>query len=103
MNAEHRQDFRRAERGLEAMDGLREMLESYPLDGVPPIDLGDHVLEIGAAFGSMTALLKDEVDRVTAVEMDPDMATEASTRLAGTNVEVLNVSAAELPVDDDTF
>lgn len=102
MNAEHRQDFQRAERGMDAMEGLHEMLESYPLDGVP-IELGDHVLEIGAAFGSMTVLLKDEVDRVTAVETDPDMANEASARLAGTNAEVLNASATELPVDDDTF
>jgi ubiquinone/menaquinone biosynthesis C-methylase UbiE len=102
MNEAHRNDFADPERGREAMQGIRWMIEHHGIGG-RSIALGDHVLEIGAAFGSTTALLRHEVTKLTAVEMDPVMAASAAERLAGTNAEVVNMDATELPFDDDAF
>jgi SAM-dependent methyltransferase len=62
-------------------------------------DLGDDVLEIGPGPGLTTDLLRQRVRRLTAVEVDPTLATRLRRRLAGTNVEVLCIDAAasELP------
>lgn len=102
MNDAHRRDFMDPKRGEDAMEGIAWMLEHHPIGG-EPIALGDHVLEIGAAFGSTTDLLRRHANALTAVEMDPDMAAEATRRLAGTNAEVVNVDASELPFEDGTF
>lgn len=103
MNDEHRKDFKDPKRGEEAMKVVHEMLEHVTVDG-RPIQLGDHVLEIGAAYGSMTVQMKDEVDRMTAVELDPEMAAAAAAELlVDTNVEVVNVDATDLPFPDGSF
>jgi ubiquinone/menaquinone biosynthesis C-methylase UbiE len=102
MNIGHREDFRDPSRGTEALEGIRRVLDTFRAGG-GPISLGDHVLEIGAAFGSTTVLLKDEVPRLTAVEIDPEMAAVASERVAGSAATVVNVDATDLPFDDATF
>lgn len=66
-------------------------------------DLGDHVLEVGPGPGLTTDLLRTRTDRLTAVEIDPALATKLAARLAGSNVEVIEASAAETGLPDDTF
>ncbi len=66
-------------------------------------DLGDHVLEIGPGPGLTTDLLRQHTARLTAVEIDPTLAAPLAERLAGTNVEVVNTSAAALPFPDSYF
>jgi SAM-dependent methyltransferase len=80
------------------------MLET---DLLPWVDaagnLGDDVLEIGPGPGLTTDLLRTRVPRVTAVELDPTLATPLKKRLAGTNVEVLCADATATGLDADRF
>jgi SAM-dependent methyltransferase len=57
-------------------------------------DLGDDVLEIGPGPGLTTDLLSPRLTRLTAVEIDPDLARALRERLAGTGVEVVSGDAA---------
>jgi len=75
------------------------MLEHDLLPWVESVgDLGDDVLEIGPGPGLTTDLLRQRVRRLTAVELDPQLAGSLEQRLAGTNVEVLarDATASEL-------
>lgn len=65
--------------------------------------LGDALLEIGPGPGITTDVLRDLVHHVTAVEIDAHLAAALTTRLAGTNVEVLHADATDLPLPDDHF
>jgi len=68
------------------------------------LDLGDDVLEIGAGPGLVTDLLVDRAPRVTAIELDPDLADALRARLAGdARVEVVTADATALPLPDDRF
>jgi ubiquinone/menaquinone biosynthesis C-methylase UbiE len=67
------------------------------------VELGDDVLEIGPGPGRTTDLLRQMAPRLTAVEIDEQLAAELSARLAGTNVEVVNASATSLPFPDGRF
>lgn len=66
-------------------------------------DLGDDVLEIGPGPGLTTDLLKDLTPRVTAVELDEQLARSLSARLKGTNVTVINGDATQTGLDTDRF
>jgi SAM-dependent methyltransferase len=66
-------------------------------------DLGDDVLEVGPGPGLTTDLLRRRVARVTAVEVDDDLAAELATRLAGTNVDVIHGDAADAGLPADRF
>jgi ubiquinone/menaquinone biosynthesis C-methylase UbiE len=66
-------------------------------------DLGDDALEIGPGPGLTTDRLRGMVGRLTAVEVDADLADALATRLAGTNVEVVHGDAAALPFADGRF
>jgi SAM-dependent methyltransferase len=57
-------------------------------------DLGDDVLEIGPGPGLTTDLLRQRTERLTAVEIDDDLAPALAQRLAGTNVDVVHGDAA---------
>ena len=81
-------------------DALKQWILPGALEGV---DLGDDVLEIGPGPGRTTDLLKDMTRQLTAVEVEPDLAEALATRMAGTNVEVLNGDAADMPFDDGRF
>jgi len=70
---------------------------------VDGVDLGHDVLEIGAGPGRTTDLLRARVDRLTAVELDDDLAAQLVTRLVGTNVDVVHADATDLPLPDDRF
>ena len=66
-------------------------------------DLGDDVLEVGAGPGLTTDVLCQRVPRLTAVEIDPELAEALRTRLAGTNVTVVEADATRLPLEDNRF
>jgi ubiquinone/menaquinone biosynthesis C-methylase UbiE len=63
------------------------------------IDLGDDVLEVGPGSGFTTDVLRTRTKKLTAVEIDPDLAAALAERLAGTNVEVVlgDATALDLP------
>jgi ubiquinone/menaquinone biosynthesis C-methylase UbiE len=65
--------------------------------------LGEHMLEVGPGPGLTTDLLRTKVARLTAVEIDPALAEPLAARLAGTNVEVVNADATDLPFPDGSF
>ena len=60
-------------------------------------DLGDEVLEVGPGPGLTTDVLRRQVPRLTAVEVDERLARALAGRLAGTNVTVLHADATALP------
>jgi SAM-dependent methyltransferase len=66
-------------------------------------DLGDDVLEIGPGPGLTTDLLRDLTPRVTAVELDEQLARSLAARLKGTNVTVINGDATQTGLDADRF
>lgn len=71
------------------------MLEKDLLPWVSAVaDLGDDVLEIGPGPGLTTDLLRQRAARVTAVEVDAELAGQLATRLAGGNVEVVHGDGA---------
>jgi SAM-dependent methyltransferase len=67
-------------------------------------DLGDDVLEIGAGPGLVTDLLVERAPRVTAIELDTDLADALRARLADDpRVEVVTADATALPLPADRF
>jgi SAM-dependent methyltransferase len=67
------------------------------------IELGDDLLEIGPGPGVTTDLLRVNVDRLTAIEIDRKLALSLAARLTGTNVTVVAGDAAKLPFADSSF
>lgn len=66
-------------------------------------ELGADVLEVGPGPGLTTDLLRERVAAVTAVEIDPALATKLAIRLAGTNVEVIQADASATQLPGDRF
>lgn len=81
-------------------EGLKQWILPGALKGV---ELGDDVLEVGPGPGRTTDLLREMVPRLTAVEVDPDLAGALAKRMAGTNVEVFNADATDMPFADGRF
>ncbi len=79
---------------------LRDLIVPYALGDAR---LGDDVLEVGPGPGMTTDLLRDALPRLTAVEVDGDLAAALADRLAGTNVEVVHADATALPFEDGRF
>jgi SAM-dependent methyltransferase len=79
---------------------LRDQILPYALSGAR---LGDEVLEIGPGPGVTTDLLRHRADKVTAVEVDAELAAALAARLAGTNVTVVQGDAGDLPFEDGRF
>ena len=50
-----------------------------------------------------TDLLRVDLVRLTAVELDEDLAAALAARLAGTNVEVVHADATSMPFEDGRF
>lgn len=67
------------------------------------VELGDNMLEIGPGPGAATEWLRHKVTRLTAVEVDDEAAVLLKERYAGTNVEILTGSGAELGFPDESF
>ena len=82
----------------------RTMIEEQIL---PPVlrdlDLGDDVIEIGPGPGFTTDVLRRRVARLTAVEIDDVLAERLTTRLAGTNVDVVHADATATGLEAGRF
>lgn len=66
--------------------------------------LGGDALEIGPGRGHTTELLSRRVDRLTAVEIDPELADAVRSRFANAgNVFVDTADATELPYEAERF
>ena len=66
-------------------------------------DLGDDVLEVGPGYGATTDVFRERVPHLTAIEIDPELATRLAARMEGTNVTVLEGDATALSFDTDRF
>lgn len=66
-------------------------------------ELGADLLEIGPGYGATTDYLREQVDRLTAVEIHPELAARLTERYAGSNVEVVCGDATALDADDERF
>jgi SAM-dependent methyltransferase len=66
-------------------------------------DLGDDILEIGPGPGLTTDLLKELAPRVTALELDEQLARSLSARLKDTNVTVINGDATQTGLETGRF
>src|SRR3954469_16385232 len=78
---------------------VRADLLPWALRGV---DLGDDVLEVGPGPGLTTDPLRQQVPRLTAVEIDPLLADRLRTKLGGT-VDVVTADATRMPFPDGRF
>jgi ubiquinone/menaquinone biosynthesis C-methylase UbiE len=67
------------------------------------VRLGEAMLEIGPGPGAATGWLAARVAKLTAIEIDAEAARLLAERYAGTNVEVVTGSAAELEYPADSF
>ena len=67
------------------------------------VDLGKELLELGPGPGAATEWLRQRVDRLVALEYEEDAAARLAERYAGTNVEVVFGSAAEVGYPDESF
>jgi len=67
------------------------------------VDLGPDMLEIGPGPGAATEWLRHKVRRLTAVEIDEEAARLLAERYAGSSVEIVVGSAAELSYPDGSF
>jgi SAM-dependent methyltransferase len=67
------------------------------------VDLGDDVLEIGPGPGRTTEILRTLAGALTAVEIDAQLAADLATRLADTNVHVVNADAAHTGLTGGRF
>jgi len=82
----------------------REMLEQHLLPWVEQVaDLGDDVLEVGPGPGLTTDLLRVRTARLTAIEIDPVLASDLAARLGGSNVEVVQGDARHTGFAGDRF
>jgi SAM-dependent methyltransferase len=70
---------------------------------VGDLDLGDDVLEVGSGPGLTTDVLRRRVPRLTAVEIDPDLARALADRLRNSNVKVVQADATRLPLESNRF
>jgi SAM-dependent methyltransferase len=66
-------------------------------------DLGDDVLEVGPGPGLTTDLLRHRTSKLTAVELDAELASALADRLAGTNVEVVHADATASGLASNRF
>ena len=79
---------------------VRDLIIPFALgDG----DLGDDVVEVGPGYGATTDVFREQVGRLTSVEIDPVLAADLQARLADTNVSVIEGDATGLPFEDDRF
>ena len=79
---------------------VEEELLPWVLDGY---ELGDDLLEVGPGPGLTTDVLRRKAARVTAVELDLDLAGKLASRLAGSNVTVIAGDVTRLPFPAGRF
>src|SRR5438105_14902532 len=81
-------------------DTVRTEILPWALSGR---ELGDDVLEVGPGPGMTTDVVRGMVDKLTAVEVDQELASALAARLTGSNVDVVHGDGAALPFEDDRF
>jgi SAM-dependent methyltransferase len=79
---------------------VEDDLLPWVLDGC---ELGDDLLEVGPGPGLTTDVLRRKAARVTAVELDLDLAGKLASRLAGSNVTVVAGDVTRLPFPAGRF
>jgi SAM-dependent methyltransferase len=68
------------------------------------IDLGDDVLEVGPGYGATTDVLAEHTSKLTAVEIDPELAAFLENRFAdNTAVVIVRADATALDYPDGRF
>ena len=67
------------------------------------IELGQNVLELGPGPGLTTELLGPKLRRLTALELDPQLAKSLISRWRGSNVEIVAGDATAMPFSDAQF
>ena len=72
----------------------------WVLDGLDP---GEAVLELGPGPGLTTDLLRERAARLTAFEIDPQLASSLQEHMKNTNVEVVEADATAMPFPDGSF
>jgi SAM-dependent methyltransferase len=72
----------------------------WALDGVDP---GEDVLELGPGPGLTTDVLRQRTARLTAIEIDPRLASSLRERMRNTNVEVVEAGATAMFSPDGSF
>ena len=72
----------------------------WALDGLDP---GADVLELGPEPGLTTDVLRERAARLTAVEIDPPLASSLQERMKNTNVEVVEADATAMSFPDGSF
>src|SRR5215217_1311498 len=73
---------------------------AWALDGLDP---GEDVLELGPEPGLTTDVLCERAARLTAVEIDPRLASSLQERMKNMNVEVVEADATAMPFPDGSF
>lgn len=96
MNEEHLKRCSSAEWG----EAVRNWIIPWVIDGIA---LGDDVLEVGPGPGLTTDVLRSLVPRLTAVEIDTELAGALAERLAGSNVDVVCADATRTGLAADRF
>ena len=79
---------------------VEDELLPWVLDGY---QLGDDLLEVGPGPGLTTDVLRRKAARVTAVDLDLDLAGKLASRLAGSNVTVVAGDVTRLPFPAGRF
>ncbi len=67
------------------------------------LDPGEDVLELGPGPGLTTDVLREQAARLTAVEIDPRLASSLQERMKNTNVKVVEADATAMPFPDGSF
>jgi SAM-dependent methyltransferase len=99
MNAEHRERLA----SEEWRQSLKDYILPFTLGDLTITDLGGDVLEVGPGPGLTTDVLRAALPKLTAIELDSELADALEQRLAGTNVEVVNADATAMPLPDGRF
>jgi SAM-dependent methyltransferase len=82
----------------------RQMVEELVLPAtLRDFDLGGDVVEVGPGPGFTTDVLRTRTARLTAVELDADLARRLADRLAGGNVDVVRGDATDLRLPTGRF
>ena len=78
---------------------VREEIVPPTIDGA---ELGDDVLEVGPGFGPATEVLSQRAPRLTALEIDPALASALRDKL-GERAEIVDGDATAMPFPDRSF
>ena len=67
------------------------------------VELGDHLLEIGAGYGAATAELQTRASRITALEYNCSAVNRLARQFRNRGIGIVRGNASQLPFPDQTF